>query len=64
MTETSELVSLRLYSEQLAAIARLEERYGMTFSAALRAIITEWDRWDRRRMTDVRPEYVTGTREA
>ena len=55
----AEPTNVSLYPEDRARVARMQERYGMSFSAAIRAIIAEWDRLDRRALVDSGAEYVT-----
>ena len=65
--------NVTLYDADRAIIGRMQERYGMNFSAAIRAILADWDRNDRREVvfskaghstdgTDLPPPAATGAR--
>ena len=49
--------NVSLYDRHRAIIERMQDRYGMNFSAALQAILTDWDRIDRARIAQTRPEF-------
>jgi len=51
--------NVSLYDRHRVIIERMQERYGGSFSAALQAILTDWDRIDRARMVDTSTEYAT-----
>ena len=51
--------TISLYDRHRAIIERMQERYGGSFSAALQAILTDWDRIDRARMVDTAAQYQT-----
>ena len=59
MTEKARVTAITLYDADRAIIGRMQDRYGMNFSAAIRAILADWDRIDRARMVDTRTEYAT-----
>ena len=51
--------AVSLYPADRAIIGRMQDRYGMNFSAAIRAILADWDRIDRARMVDTAAQYQT-----
>jgi len=51
--------NVSLYDRHRVIIERMQERYGGSFSAALQAILTDWDRIDRARMVDTAAQYQT-----
>ena len=51
--------NVTLYDADRAIIARMQERYGMNFSAAIRAILKDWNKMDRRQVVDQRETYQT-----
>ena len=51
--------AVSLYPADRAIIGRMQDRYGMNFSAAIRAILADWDRIDRARMVDSPAQYTT-----
>ena len=59
MTEKARVTAITLYDADRAIIGRMKERYGMNFSAAIRAILADWDRIDRARMVDSPAQYQT-----
>ena len=59
MTEKARVTAITLYDADRAIIGRMQDRYGMNFSAAIRAILADWDRIDRARMVDTSTEYAT-----
>ena len=59
MTEKARVTAITLYDADRAIIGRMQERYGMNFSAAIRAILADWDRNDRRVLVDSAAQYET-----
>ena len=59
MTEKARVTAITLYDADRAIIGRMQDRYGMNFSAAIRAILADWDRIDRARMVDSPAQYQT-----
>ena len=59
MTEKARVTAITLYDADRAIIGRMQDRYGMNFSAAIRAILADWDRIDRARMVDTAAQYQT-----
>lgn len=59
MSDRAEPTNVTLYDDDRAIVGRMQDRFGMNFSAALRAILRDWDRIDRARMVDAQVEYTT-----
>ena len=59
MSDRAEPTNVTLYDDDRIIVGRMQERYGMNFSAALRAILREWDRLDRRALVDAPAQYQT-----
>ena len=59
MTEKARVTAITLYDADRAIIGRMQERYGMNFSAAIRAILADWDRTDKRTLVDSAAQYQT-----